>query len=312
MSIRPSAQDLFGNREFIIIGQDTGVGYCLWEVAPAPLDPVKRAVALEEIEYDTYDAYGSVHTEFAPSAGVAVNQLVAALRERSGSESYGLTPDSQLDSYLDAAPPPVAEPYGRAYSRAATARTTYRVKASSVPGRSRFNVDGLPLRRFSHETRDRVRAAIVNSGLGWPAANILVNLTPEDIHVTNDSGAGASGLDLPIAVSLLTAIGHVSSSSLVGVTPIGELGLDGGLRAPSSLGSSMAAASVSGATTVIVPPDAVPSVHGLRIITAASLTEAVGLLAAHRHHPEGCAHCGDEAPAHEPCTPQALCPSCRD
>lgn len=311
MSIHSNAQCLSTAREFIIVGQDTGVGYSLWEVAPAPLDPTKRAVALEEMEYDAYDAEGSVHTEVAPSARVAVDQLVAALRERSGLDSYGLTPDSQLDSYLGGAPAPATEPYGRAYSRAATPDTTYRVKASSVPGRSGLNVDGLPLRRFPHETRDRVRAAIANSRLDWPAANILVNLSPEDIHVTSDSGVGASGLDLPIAVSLLTATGYLSSSSLVGVTLIGELGLGGELRAPSSLESSMTTASASGATAAIVPPNTVPSVNGLRIITAASLTEALELLAAHRHHPEGCTHCGDEAPAHVPCTPQAFCPSCR-
>ncbi|WNI20392.1 magnesium chelatase domain-containing protein [Actinacidiphila sp. ITFR-21] len=301
-------------REFIIVGQDRGTSYCLWDVAPAPTDDTKRAIALEEIGIDAFDAFGSVHTEHATSARAAVDQLVNDLREQSGIGSYGLADDSQLDNYKGELAPAAGEPepFGRAHTLSATRDSGYRIQASATPGLPHFNVDGLPV-RSPNETRDRVRAGIINSGLDWPAANVLVRLTP----LTKDgSSVGTSGLDLAIACSVLAAAGHIPADCLAGAALVGELGLDGSLRVPYDLTNVVRTAASGGSTTVIVPTRAVDdaATAGVRVIGAASLDEALAVLTGHWHHPEGCAHCvtdGDADP-HQPCTPTpgGLCPAC--
>ncbi len=75
------------------------------------------------------------------------------------------------------------------------------------------------------EARDRVRAALLSSELEWPMQRITVNLAPSDVPK-----AGA-GLDLSIALGLLVASGQLTPESLKGIGAIGELGLDGSVRA---------------------------------------------------------------------------------
>jgi magnesium chelatase family protein len=74
------------------------------------------------------------------------------------------------------------------------------------------------------ESRDRVRAAVVSSGLTWPRRRITVNLAPSGMRK-----AGA-GLDLAIAVGILVASGVLAPESVAGHAFVGELGLDGSLR----------------------------------------------------------------------------------
>lgn len=194
-------------REFIIVGQDQGSSYLLWDVAPAPTDATKRAMALEEIEIDAHDAFGSVHLEHATSARAAVDQLLSALREQSGLDDYPLSPASQLESY-QADPDPNAatepEPYGKAHALSATRDAGYQVNASSVPGTATFIVDGLPVRSTT-STRDRVRAGVINSGLDWPMSNVLVKIAPTGTDGDDATSVGTSGLDLAIACSVLAA-----------------------------------------------------------------------------------------------------------
>ncbi|GAA2948367.1 magnesium chelatase domain-containing protein [Kitasatospora cinereorecta] len=303
-------------REFIIVGQERGASYCLWDVAPAPTDPTKRAIALEEIGVDAMDAMGSVHTEHATSAREAVDRLVNELREQSGIGSYDLDADSQLDNYEADTPAQPAtdepEPFGRAHTLSATRDSGYQILASTVPGLPAFNVDGLPVRSPA-ETRDRVRAGVINSGLDWPMANVLVRLTP----ITKDgSSVGTSGLDLAIACSVLAAAGQLPADCLAGAAMIGELGLDGAVRVPYDLTTTVSRIAADGATTVLVPSRAVEdaATAGVRVIGVASLDEALAVLTGHWHHPDGCAHCtpdGDAEP-HQPCTPTpgGLCPAC--
>ncbi|MFI0827262.1 hypothetical protein ACH4Q7_22715 [Streptomyces roseolus] len=85
-------------REFIIVGQDQGTGFELWDVAPAPTDNRRRAIVLEEIGVDADDAFGSVNLEWATSPRAAVNQLITALRDQSGLDDYDLTPKSQTEN----------------------------------------------------------------------------------------------------------------------------------------------------------------------------------------------------------------------
>jgi magnesium chelatase family protein len=86
-----------------------------------------------------------------------------------------------------------------------------------------FTVVGLP-DASCRESRDRVRAAILSSGLSWPQRRVTVNLAPTGVR---KSGAG---LDLPIAMALLAADGQVPTDSISGWAFLGELGLDGSIR----------------------------------------------------------------------------------
>ena len=87
-----------------------------------------------------------------------------------------------------------------------------------------FQIVGLP-DEACRESRDRVRAAVLSSGLPWPSCRMTVNLAP------SSQRKGGSGLDLAIAVGLLAANEHVPSEALNGLGFVGELGLDGSLRA---------------------------------------------------------------------------------
>jgi hypothetical protein len=308
-----TTESVTATREFIIVGQDAGTGFTLWDVAAAPTDPTQRATVLEEIGVDAMDALGSVHLEHATSARAAVDQLVNELRKQSGIGSYGLSPDSQLENYEggDPQPEPAAEdePFGTAEALGAALSSGYRVKASSVPGLPCFQVDGLP--DWGHvETRDRVRAGISNSGLAWPKVNMLVQVTP----VSEGAKGRSSGLDLAIACTALAAAGEIPAECLAGVTLVGELGLDGALRVPPGLTFVMEALAETGTTTVLVPSKAggsgVDAVNGIRMIGAASLNEALAVLTGHWHHTTDCVHCGDTAAPHRPCYPTANCTDC--
>ena len=89
-----------------------------------------------------------------------------------------------------------------------------------LPG---FTIVGLPDAPV-REARDRVRAALLSSGLPWPVHRITVNLAP------SGERKGGAGLDLPIAVGLLVATRQLPTSCVDGVAFCGELGLNGALR----------------------------------------------------------------------------------
>ena len=92
--------------------------------------------------------------------------------------------------------------------------------SNGLPG---FTIVGLP-DAACRESRDRVRAALLSSGLAWPMRRVTVNLAPSGMR------KGGAGLDLPIAVGLLVAIGELSAEAVAGCAFLGELGLDGSLR----------------------------------------------------------------------------------
>ena len=86
-----------------------------------------------------------------------------------------------------------------------------------------FNVVGLP-DAACRESRDRVRAALLSSGLPWSLKRVTVNLAPSGVR------KGGPGLDLPIAVGLLVAAGDLPPESVEHCSFLGELGLDGSVR----------------------------------------------------------------------------------
>jgi magnesium chelatase family protein len=92
-----------------------------------------------------------------------------------------------------------------------------------VSNEDHFHTVGLPDAAV-RESRDRVRAAIKNSGYLIPPTFITVNLAPADLKKEG------SGFDLPIAVGILGAYGALKIGDLSRFLFVGELGLDGGVR----------------------------------------------------------------------------------
>ena len=92
-----------------------------------------------------------------------------------------------------------------------------------VSDQDHFHTVGLPDAAV-RESRDRVRAAIKNSGYLIPPTHITINLAPADMK---KEGAG---FDLPIAVGILGAYGALRTNDLSRFLLVGELGLDGGVR----------------------------------------------------------------------------------
>src|ERR1700756_1358154 len=98
-----------------------------------------------------------------------------------------------------------------------------------------FHTVGLPDAAV-RESRDRVRAAIKNSGYTIPPTVTTINLAPADLKKEG------SGFDLPIAIGILGAYGALAIKDLDDFLLVGELGLDGSLRAvPGTLPIAVAA-----------------------------------------------------------------------
>jgi magnesium chelatase family protein len=96
------------------------------------------------------------------------------------------------------------------------------VQVQVAPGLPAFAIVGLPDKAVS-EARERVRSALIASGLALPARRITVNLAPADLPKEG------SHYDLPIALGLMAAIGAIPPDVLPGFTVLGELGLDGSI-----------------------------------------------------------------------------------
>src|ERR1700710_540398 len=96
------------------------------------------------------------------------------------------------------------------------------VQVQVAPGLPAFTIVGLPDKAVS-EARERVRSALIASGLALPARRITVNLAPADVPKEG------SHYDLPIALGLMAAIGAIPPDALSGFTVLGELGLDGSI-----------------------------------------------------------------------------------
>src|ERR1043166_1239667 len=105
--------------------------------------------------------------------------------------------------------------------------------AAGIPA---FHIVGLADKAVS-EARERVRSALIASGLALPARRITVNLAPADLPKEG------SHYDLPIALGLMAAIGAIPGDALTGFTVLGELGLDGSIAAvagvlPAAIGAN--------------------------------------------------------------------------
>src|SRR5580698_6850066 len=115
-----------------------------------------------------------------------------------------------------------------------------------VMDKEQFNVVGLPDAAV-RESRDRVRSAIRNSGFDLPPTRITINLAPADIKKEG------SGFDLPIAIALLGAYGALHTKDISDFLLVGELGLDGSLRAVQGMLPIAVAARAAGIRSLVIP-----------------------------------------------------------
>lgn len=115
-------------------------------------------------------------------------------------------------------------------------------------GLPKYDIVGLPDTAVK-ESKERVRSAIKNSGYNFPAHRITVNLAP-----ANKKKEGPS-FDLAIAISILTATSQIENPKVKDFIFIGELGLDGSLKAVNGLLPILISAREQGYTSFIVPEE---------------------------------------------------------
>jgi magnesium chelatase family protein len=149
------------------------------------------------------------------------------------------------------------------------------VEADLSGGLPIFTIVGLPDTAVQ-ESRERVRAAIRNSGFKFPNdKRVTLNLAPADIKKEGPS------LDLPIALGILAASGQVETQDLEEWAWLGELALDGSVRPVSGVLPVVIAAREAGKKRVGVPVEngrEAAVVEGIEVYPVARLTDGVGLL----------------------------------
>ena len=97
------------------------------------------------------------------------------------------------------------------------------VEVDAAPGLPQWLIVGLPVGAVK-ESRERVGAALVNSGFTLPPRRITVNLAPADVRKEGSS------FDLPIALGILVATGQLDPNAVENRIFVGELSLDGAVR----------------------------------------------------------------------------------
>lgn len=149
-----------------------------------------------------------------------------------------------------------------------------RVEADTSPGTPEFSIIGLPDRAL-REARDRVRAAIFNSGFAYPPGRVLVNLSPADVRKEGPA------FDLPIALALLGIDGQIDRGALQGYVALGELMLDGTVRAVSGILPMVLGAKTAGLRKLILPrgnADEAALIDGIEIYAVDTLHAAIAVL----------------------------------
>ena len=143
-----------------------------------------------------------------------------------------------------------------------------------VTDQDHFHTVGLPDAAV-RESRDRVRAAIKNSGYLIPPTHITINLAPADLKKEG------SGFDLPIALGILGAYGALQVSDVSNFLMVGELGLDGGVRAvPGMLPVAILARERGIANLILPAANAAEAavVEGVNVYPVWSLLDVIELL----------------------------------
>ncbi|WP_431037134.1 YifB family Mg chelatase-like AAA ATPase [Streptomyces sp. P6-2-1] len=161
------------------------------------------------------------------------------------------------------------------------------VQADLEPGVAAFTLVGLPDKSLV-ESRDRVRAAVVNSGAEWPQKKLTVGLSPASVPKSG------SGFDLAVACAVLGATERIAPAALADLVMIGELGLDGRVRPVRGILPGVLAAADAGYRHVVVPEGSAAEaalVPGMSVLGVRSLRQLVAVLA------------GEPVPEEEPLAP---------
>ncbi|MFF3750772.1 YifB family Mg chelatase-like AAA ATPase [Streptomyces sp. NPDC002018] len=148
------------------------------------------------------------------------------------------------------------------------------VQADLEPGVAAFTLVGLPDKSLV-ESRDRVRAAVVNSGAEWPQKKLTVGLSPASVP------KGGSGFDLAVAAAVLGAAERVDARAIADLVLIGELGLDGRVRPVRGVLPAVLAAAEAGYRQVVVPEQTAGEaslVPGVSVLGVRSLRQLIAVL----------------------------------
>lgn len=148
------------------------------------------------------------------------------------------------------------------------------VQADLEPGVAAFTLVGLPDKSLV-ESRDRVRAAVVNSGAEWPQKKLTVGLSPASVP------KGGSGFDLAVACAVLGAAERIDPASIADIVMIGELGLDGRVRPVRGVLPAVLAAAEAGYRQVVVPEQTAGEaalVPGVSVLGVRSLRQLIAVL----------------------------------
>ena len=152
------------------------------------------------------------------------------------------------------------------------------VEVYAANGLPALEIIGLPDASVK-ESRDRVSAAIANSGFAMPIARLTVNLAPADTRKEGPS------FDLPIAVCILAATRQLPAEHLEEILLLGELSLDGSLKPVRGALPMVISASENGVKEVILPEgnaEEVACIQGISVYPARDLAQVV-------HHLRGTA-----------------------
>lgn len=145
------------------------------------------------------------------------------------------------------------------------------VEVDISSGLPQFSTVGLPDASVK-ESRDRIKAAIKNSGYRFPRSHVTVNLAPADIKKEG------TGFDLPIAIGILAAEELISEEALTNIFFIGELSLDGSIKSVRGVLPAAFKAKELGIKKVFVPEGNAPEaamVEGIEVYPVSSLPDVV-------------------------------------
>lgn len=148
------------------------------------------------------------------------------------------------------------------------------VEADVSDGMPMFEMVGF-LASEVKEARERVRAALRNSGYYLPAKRITVNLSPANIKKTG------SAFDLPVAAAILAALGILPSERLASLLIVGEIGLNGKVQPVEGILPIVAEAKGHGFTQCMVPYEnrkEASFIQDMPIIPVKSITEMIDIL----------------------------------
>ncbi|MFW6172695.1 MAG: YifB family Mg chelatase-like AAA ATPase [Elusimicrobiota bacterium] len=163
---------------------------------------------------------------------------------------------------------------GRSYSISGIQALPITVEVDIRRGLPSYTTVGLPDKAIS-ESKNRITAAIKNSGYDFPVKKITVNLAPADIKKEG------SAFDFPIALSILSATGIIKKKRLDNIGCVGELSLDGSLRRICGALPIALKMKDEGIKEIILPIESSKEagiVEGIKVIPVSNLRQAVDYL----------------------------------